>query len=226
MIYIYRKRALRTFLVIKPYTRFWSFWQTFNLKTYSEAPAAGLKTHADKLAAPPTLGRPKINVERDTAIYLRIIEGESYAAVARSFGVSLVRVGQIVAQQRAMRGISPKANTAKRNEEIIRRLSNGETRQEVAAAHGVSRSVVDNLVAMERAKEYTPKVEPVQVQEVLTLKVSAEVLAEAANTQPEQPTSPPKPRYVMPGLNPSATTATPDTRTALERDVFDPEFGF
>jgi hypothetical protein len=196
---------------------------------------AELQNHAQRMAAPPTIGRPKINTDRDTAIYLRIIEGETYAAVARAFGVSLVRVGQIVAQQRAMRGISPKANTVKRNEDILQRLRDGQTRQEVAAALGVSRSVVDNLVAMERAKEYTPKVQPtpqvetqiapqlekqLETQEVLTLK-QPEALDEGL---------PAKPRFVIPSLEAvkakAAQFGPDDGLTAIERDVFDPEFGF
>ncbi len=54
----------------------------------------------------PTKGRPKINEARDLAIYMAITaEGATYATVARRYNVSVVRVGQIVAQQRAERGV-------------------------------------------------------------------------------------------------------------------------
>jgi hypothetical protein len=51
-------------------------------------------------------GRPVTNQERDTAIFLRVTEGATQAAVAHTFNISLVRVGQIMAQQRALRGLT------------------------------------------------------------------------------------------------------------------------
>jgi hypothetical protein len=53
-------------------------------------------------------GRPVTNQERDTAIFLRVTEGATQAAVAHAFNISLVRVGQIMAQQRALRGLTSK----------------------------------------------------------------------------------------------------------------------
>jgi transposase-like protein len=53
-------------------------------------------------------GRPVTNQERDTAIFLRITEGATQAEVAHAFNISLVRVGQIMAQQRALRGLTSK----------------------------------------------------------------------------------------------------------------------
>jgi hypothetical protein len=53
-------------------------------------------------------GRPVTNQERDTAIFLRVTEGATQAAVAHTFNISLVRVGQIMAQQRALRGLTSK----------------------------------------------------------------------------------------------------------------------
>lgn len=172
------------------------------------------------------IGRPKINEARDMAIYNQVSTGHTYAEVSAAFSVSLVRVGQIVAQQRAMRGINPREELLKRNTEILRRLAEGESRMAMAAAFNVSRSVVDYLVSQSEASQPLPsrvlptiekpaKVEAQNVanQEVLTLK---------------EPTEPAKPRYVMPALEAlKAKQAEPvDTRTAKERDVFDPEFGF
>lgn len=51
-----------------------------------------------------SVGRPRTNDERDRAIYSRVNKGDTYAAVAHAFSISIVRVGQIMAQQRAMRG--------------------------------------------------------------------------------------------------------------------------
>lgn len=49
------------------------------------------------------VGRPIVNSGRDLEIYERIRLGVTHAAVAAEFNISLVRVGQIVAKQRAMR---------------------------------------------------------------------------------------------------------------------------
>ncbi len=58
--------------------------------------------------APNPKGRPVTNQERDTAIFLRVTEGATQAEVAHAFNISLVRVGQIMAQQRALRGLTSK----------------------------------------------------------------------------------------------------------------------
>jgi transposase len=169
------------------------------------------------------IGRPKINEARDTAIYTQVTNGYTYAEVASAFQISLVRVGQIVAQQRATRGVTPRGSIAARNADVIRRVDAGEDRKAVAASYNVSRGVVDNIMAAHRAAnpKAIPEMPPKQ-EEVLSLKAS-----EAQPEQTEQPEQPAKPRFVLPGLRNSSTPAAPvDTRTAKERDVFDPEFGF
>jgi len=174
------------------------------------------------------IGRPKINEARDTAIYTQVTNGYTYAEVASAFQISLVRVGQIVAQQRATRGVTPRGSIAARNADVIRRVDAGEDRKAVAASYNVSRGVVDNIMAAHRAAnpKAIPEMPPKQVAEVLSLKAS-EASAEDVPTQTEQPEQPAKPRFVLPGLRNSSTPAAPvDTRTAKERDVFDPEFGF
>jgi len=176
------------------------------------------------------IGRPKINEARDIAIFNQIASGHTYAEVAAAFHVSLVRVGQIVAQQRAMRGINPQTELLKRNEEILRRVNAGESRMDVAASLNVSRSVVDYLITQSRATQPRPTrvlpTLPVETKpaEVLSLNIS-EASAEGEPPTPETPPTPAKPRYVMPGLTPRSTKPD-DGLTAIERDVFDPEFGF
>jgi hypothetical protein len=79
-------------------------------------------------------------------------------------------------------------------------------------------------MAMHRAAnpKPIPEVQP-EEPKVLSLNDSAEA-------QAEEPTTPAKPRYVMPSLEAlkaqQANQLPVDTRTAKERDVFDPEFGF
>lgn len=155
---------------------------------------------------PPTIGRPRINTERDSAIFMRISDGQTYAEVAAAFGVSLVRVGQIVAQQRAMRGVNSRVELEARNDDILRRVSDGGTRQDVAAALGISRSVVDNLISAQRAKYGQP-------QKDLSLNVSTET---------------PRARFVMPSLEAikAQQVEQSDPRPAVERDEVDPDFGF
>ena len=177
------------------------------------------------------IGRPKVNEARDAAIYTQVNNGHTYAEVSAAFQLSLVRVGQIVAQQRAMRGVVPRADLAVRNADILRRVEAGESRHDVAASHGITRGVVDNIMAMHLAKN--PKAIPVMPAkpnphaepqpETFKVKTPDEQPSEAqADEQPKEP------RYVMPSLAAlKAKQAEPvDTRTAKERDVYDPEFGF
>jgi len=56
-------------------------------------------------SGPTPRGRPPVNKARDGAIYHAIRTGSTYAQVSRQFGLSIVRVGQIVAQQRAALGL-------------------------------------------------------------------------------------------------------------------------
>ena len=101
------------------------------LQTLSEqhntTPAKALRTaiehfHKDsarlRLGSAPA-GRPVVNQDRDAEIYARIKLGSTHATIAAQFNISLVRVGQIVARQRAMRneparpkkGLPPNPNT-------------------------------------------------------------------------------------------------------------------
>jgi hypothetical protein len=82
--------------------------------TLDTSPSKALRTaigilsdQSTKLKPPATRGRPITNQERDTAIFLRAKEGETHATIGRAFNLSLVRVGQILAHQRALRGITP-----------------------------------------------------------------------------------------------------------------------
>jgi hypothetical protein len=56
-------------------------------------------------SGPTPRGRPPVNKARDGAIYHAIRTGSTYAQVSRQFGLSIVRIGQIVAQQRAALGL-------------------------------------------------------------------------------------------------------------------------
>jgi hypothetical protein len=54
------------------------------------------------------VGRPKINTERDAKVYERLKAGLTHVQVAAEFSLSVVRVGQIAAQQRHLNGDAPR----------------------------------------------------------------------------------------------------------------------
>ena len=61
-------------------------------------------TEANAPAKPNALGRPVTNQSRDASIYATVKQGNTYAHTALLFNLSVVRVGQIVAHQRALNG--------------------------------------------------------------------------------------------------------------------------
>lgn len=54
------------------------------------------------------VGRPKINTQRDAEVYERLKAGLTHVQVAAEFSLSVVRVGQIAAQQRHLHGDAPR----------------------------------------------------------------------------------------------------------------------
>lgn len=54
------------------------------------------------------VGRPKINTQRDAKVYERLKAGLTHVQVADEFSLSVVRVGQIAAQQRHINGDAPR----------------------------------------------------------------------------------------------------------------------
>ena len=175
---------------------------------------------------PGTLGRPKVNEARDELIYNNVTNGSKYADVAAMFGVSLVRVGQIVAQQRAVRGIDRSKETLTRNAEIVARVEGGESRLGVAASYGVTRSVVDTVMSAHRAAN--PKTAPKPVQVAAPEPEPESFKVKSPDVAAEEPA--PK-KLFLPGLmkrhpDDKPAEVVEDTRTAVERNVFDPEFGF
>jgi transcriptional regulator with XRE-family HTH domain len=219
-----------------------------------------LETESARMALIRQPGRPKINEARDAEIFKRVSKGGTYAEVASAMGLSLVRVGQIMAQQRATRGIagqrrratlpiadvmlSPADLEARRqfrdrtsHADMFFEMGAGMSAAEAAAKYDVpedqaragyeayraalpegersnkgakATAVFAGLHALEEPKQ----------PEVLSLEVSAET-----PPAPTTPTTPAKPRYVMPGLKPR-NTEPDDGLTAVQRNVFDPEFGF
>jgi Mor family transcriptional regulator len=105
-------------------------------------------------------GRPVTNQERDTAIFLRINEGATQAEVAHAFGVSLVRIGQIVAQQRALRGLSSKRKPRTTNHgqpqppdigTLFAALDSGMTRATAATTYNLTVERIERAYAAYKA---------------------------------------------------------------------------
>jgi len=191
---------------------------------------AEFKAQTARLALTPQVGRPKVNEERDAAIFKRVSKGATYAEVASSFGLSLVRVGQIMAQQRAARGVpSRRKFTDKTNHaDMLLRMGAGMSVADAAAEYDMPEDqVAAAYTAYCDALQDSPKINQgakatavfAGLHALETPKGGDEVLS---LKPPEEPT---KPRFVLPGLKTPDTTP-PDTRTAIERDVVDPEFGF
>jgi transposase len=208
---------------------------------------AEFQAQTARLALTPQVGRPKVNEERDAAIFKRVSKGATYAEVASSFSLSLVRVGQIMAQQRASRGVSsrrgrvvvphdeallPSAELeARRNftdktnhADMLMRMGAGMSAAEAAAEYGMSEAQV--------TAAYTAYCDALQ--DASKINQGARATAVFAGLHAlEQPVDqevlslnvPPKPRYVMPGLTPRRTEPD-DGLTAVQRNVFTPEFGF
>ena len=221
-------------------------------------------------AAPQTVGRPKINTERDNAIYAAVTQqGKTYSQAATLFNLSLVRVGQIIAQQRAERGetgrqfrrqeAAPKPPKEAKHRNLV---AYPETPEQVEARTqfklhtAIGDAMLEMLVGMSAATAaekyqldqartatayaaYSTVVSTGSTKAEKALAIYTALTAyEEHGTEPKvlslkeptEPTEPAKPRYVMPTLEAlkaqQADQPPVDTRTAKERDVFDPEFGF
>jgi hypothetical protein len=135
-------------------------------QTLDTSPAKALRTAVERLVEQanqirPTVarGRPAINQERDTAIFLRVTEGATQAEVAHAFGISLVRVGQIMAQQRALRGVSALRATRKTQQNthtpgigtLFDALDSGMTRDTAATTYGRTPEQIDRAYAAYKA---------------------------------------------------------------------------
>jgi len=208
-----------------------------------------LAADAEKIAPTPAkIGRPKINEERDTAVYLQVTQGATYAETANTFGLSLVRVGQIMAQQRALRGVPSRRPRATGVAPTVWPATQAEVQDAEAYVRRTEKSPMfydmgAGMSAAAAAEKYGVTEEQAQAgfaaysaalpegeRATKGAKATASFAGLHAMEKPEEVLTlkePAKPRFVLPGLRNSSTPAAPvDTRTAKERDVFNPEFGF
>lgn len=220
----------------------------------------------------PTIGRPRINQDRDAAIFAAIGNGKTYAQTADLFNISVVRIGQIVAQERVRRGIPSReyrpSTAVKRNakpvseptttfesvitaraaaedafslrthvSDVVLAMSAGApvaaalakygmdqiTTEEAEAAYAAFCEALPDHASATRGAKANAAFAGIHAVEVLRLKDSG--------VQPT-PTPEVKPKKLfLPGLMTRHPDEQPaevveDTRTAIERNVVDPEFGF
>jgi len=141
-------------------------------------------------------GRPVVNSDRDAEIYARTRTGVTHATVAAEFNISLVRIGQIVAKQRAMRNepVPTNAKPATKALQLLLEMEAGTAPATVAQRYGMTEDAVCDAYAAYKAKlparpnmldrmNAARVAEPVEPEGVLTLKVSPPA-------QPTMPTTP------------------------------------
>jgi transposase len=100
-----------------------------------------LEKDTTRLHLNPAAGRPVVNTDRDADIYAKTQTGRTHAAVAAEYGISIVRVGQIVAKQRAMRKDPIKDHPRKlptTKAAIGLDMGNGMSAETAAAKYGVT----------------------------------------------------------------------------------------
>lgn len=167
---------------------------------HSLTPAKTLRLAIEQLKADTTrlqlgtgvAGRPVVNTERDADIYARTRSGVTHAAVAAEYGISLVRVGQIVAKQRAMRNDPVKPATRRAPildaDTLALDMASGISIAQVAAKYSLT---VDEVSAKHRAYRANLPANPNildrvnAAREVLSLEVP-EALAEGAPPAPRK----------------------------------------
>jgi len=66
-----------------------------------------LQKDTARLQLTPTVGRPIVNTARDADIYSKTRQGITHATIAAEYGISIVRIGQIVAKQKALMRAKP-----------------------------------------------------------------------------------------------------------------------
>ena len=101
--------------------------------------------------APATKGRPVSNVERDAAIADKALAGATHAAIANSYGLSTVRVSQILARTRVAG--RPK-NNVERDREIADKAIAGATYIALGNEYGLSSIRISQIVAQGKTAAY------------------------------------------------------------------------
>jgi Mor family transcriptional regulator len=110
-----------------------------------------IKAHLAPAPAPAVGGRPVVNTERDQEIAAKAAAGATHAAIANSYGLSTVRVSQILARTRVAG--RPEKNV-ERDREIADKAIAGATYIALGNAYGLSSIRISQIVAQGKTAAY------------------------------------------------------------------------
>ena len=100
--------------------------------------------------APPKVGRPIANTNRDADIVNEASAGATHASIANKYGLSIVRISQIIARSTVERP----AKNVTRDQGIADRAVAGITHATIANEYGLSMARVSQIVAQGKAAAY------------------------------------------------------------------------
>ena len=110
-----------------------------------------IKAHLAPAPASAVGGRPVVNTERDQEIAAKAAAGATHAAIANSYGLSTIRVSQILARTRVAG--RPK-NNVERDREIADKAIAGATYIALGNAYGLSSIRISQIVAQGKTAAY------------------------------------------------------------------------
>ena len=110
-----------------------------------------IKAHLAPAPASAVGGRPVVNTERDQEIAAKAAAGATHAAIANSYGLSTVRVSQILARTRVAG--RPEKN-AERDREIADKAIAGATYIALGNEYGLSSIRISQIVAQGKTAAY------------------------------------------------------------------------
>ena len=110
-----------------------------------------IKAHLAPAPASAVGGRPVVNTERDQEIAAKAAAGATHAAIANSYGLSTIRVSQILARTRVAG--RPK-NNVERDREIADKAIAGATYIALGNEYGLSSIRISQIVAQGKTAAY------------------------------------------------------------------------
>lgn len=113
-----------------------------------------IKAHLAPAPAPAVGGRPIVNTERDQEIVAKAAAGATHAAIANSYGLSTVRVSQILARTREHALAGRPEKNAERDRDIADKAIAGATYISLGNEYGLSSIRISQIVAQGKTAAY------------------------------------------------------------------------
>jgi Mor family transcriptional regulator len=105
--------------------------------------------------SPKVGGRPVVNAARDEEIAALAHAGATHSDIANSYGLSAIRVSQIIARNRVKLGVAGRpAKNAERDAEIVDKYVSGLTYVTLANMYKLSMVRIGQIVAQGKAAAY------------------------------------------------------------------------